>query len=147
MIWTSLPEEFLEILDSAQTEALPLTVSGSSMVPFLVHGRDTVYLQRVTKPLGRGDIVLYQRENKHYVLHRICRVCQDTFSMVGDGQTQVEEGIRRDQILAVVCAVKRKQKLLTPGCFLWNFFAGFWLALRPLRPALLALYTFLKGSK
>ena len=52
-------------------EQVPLVITGNSMYPFLRHGRDTVYLQKVQRPLKKGDMVLYRRKNGQYILHRI----------------------------------------------------------------------------
>ena len=35
----------LDLLD--EVEAVPLVITGGSMTPFLVHGRDTVYLSKI----------------------------------------------------------------------------------------------------
>ena len=132
----------LEMLEV--TEPVPLVISGGSMNPFLVHGRDTVYLSNVKEPLGRGDMVLYRRDSGKYILHRIWRAEQDSFTMVGDAQTRLEPGIRRDQILARVTAVRRKGKVLEAGSFWWDFFEKVWIRLVPLRPAIQAGYGLLK---
>ena len=134
----SLMAPLLELVEQGQT--VPLVISGGSMSPFLVHRRDTVYLSRVDRPLRKGDMVLYRRVSGSYVLHRICRVRQDRFDLVGDAQTVIEPGIRPGQVLALVTAVRRKGKLLRRGSFWWDFFERIWIRLIPLRPALLGLY-------
>lgn len=134
----------ITLLDEA--ESVPLLISGSSMTPFLVHGRDTVYLSKPKRPLRRGDMVLYQRRNGAYVLHRIHRVCNGSYTMVGDAQTQLEPGICQEQVLALVTAVKRKGTLLEPTSFRWRFFEKIWIRMVPLRPAAMALYSRLKKS-
>lgn len=125
-------------------ESVPLVISGSSMTPFLVHGRDMVYLAKVKRPLKRGDMILYRRRGGAYVLHRICRVEGETYTLVGDAQTALEPGICPDQVLALVTAVRRKGKLLRSGSFWWDFFEKVWLRVIPLRPKILAGYTRLK---
>lgn len=134
-----LMEQLLAVMEEAQT--VPLVISGNSMSPFLIHGRDTVYLSKITAPLKRGDMILYRRDNGGYILHRICRVEGDTFCLVGDAQVQLEPGIRRDQVLAVVTAVRRKGRLLRKGSFWWEFFEKLWLRLIPLRRPVIGLYT------
>ena len=124
-----------------ETGTVPLVISGSSMTPFLVHGRDTVYLSKVTAPLKRGDMILYRRDSGAYILHRIFRSEGDTYTLVGDAQTMLEPGIRTDQVLAVVTAVRRKGKLLKQGSFWWNFFGKVWIRMVPLRPAVRAVYS------
>ena len=140
------PEQLMPpLLDMLEvTETVPLVISGSSMIPFLAHGRDTVYLSKVRKPLCRGDMVLYRRDSGNYILHRIFRVEGDTYTMVGDAQTWLEPGIRPDQILALVTAVRRKGKLLQKGSFWWDFFEKVWIRMVPLRPAVLTGYARVK---
>lgn len=132
-------EPLIALLEDA--EAVPLVISGGSMTPFLVHRRDTVYLSKADRPLKRGDMVLYQRDNGRYVLHRVLRADGDAFTMIGDAQTQPEPGIRRDQIRAVVTAVRRKDKLLKKGNFWWDFFEKVWIRLVPIRPFIRNVYT------
>ena len=124
-----------------ETETVPLVISGSSMTPFLVHGRDTVYLSKVTAPLKRGDMILYRRDSGAYILHRIFQSEGDTYTLVGDAQTLLEPGIRADQVLAVVTAVCRKGKLLQKGSFWWDFFEKVWIRMVPLRPAAQTVYS------
>ena len=83
-----LMERLLGLLDGA--EYVPLNISGSSMTPFLVHSRDTVYLSKVTRPLKKGDMILYRRDNGAYILHRIYRVAPDGYWLVGDAQILIE---------------------------------------------------------
>ena len=138
-------EPLLELLKEA--EAVPLVVSGSSMAPFLAHGRDTVYLSKVTQPPGRGDVVLYQRNNGKFVLHRVLRVEGEVYTMLGDAQTVAEPGIHREQIRAVVTAVRRKDRLLQRGGVLWFFFEKVWLSMVPLRPVARRVCRVFRGKK
>lgn len=142
-----LLEEYRRLLEDETVEALPLIISGNSMSPFVIHGRDTVYLSRITRPLKIGDAVLYRRDSGSYVLHRICRVRGESFTMIGDAQTIREPGIRRDQIFAIVTRVERKGKTLTPGCFWWDFFEKVWIRIIPLRGILRGIYTLLRPGR
>lgn len=59
-----LLEDYCRLLQNdGNIAALPLQVSGNSMFPFLTHGRDTVYLSRLTRPVRRGDVLLYRRDS------------------------------------------------------------------------------------
>lgn len=134
-----LMEQYRALLETV--DALPLQVTGSSMTPFLAPERDSVLLRKPGERLHRGDIALYQRDDGAYVMHRVYR-CESggSYSMLGDAQQQVEHGIRRGQVIAVVCAAQRKGKEQKPGCFWWEFFARVWVRIVPLRPALRGLY-------
>ena len=129
------PDDLMEQLPQLlqQAESMPLVISGNSMSPFLIHGRDTVYLSKVTKPPKRGDIVLFKRKSGAYILHRIYRQCGNSYDLLGDGQLGIEPGIVPAQMLAIVNVVRRKGKLLRKGNLCWAFFAHVWPALLPLR--------------
>lgn len=139
---TEFLDTLCELLET--TERVPLLISGSSMTPFLVHCRDMVYLSPPTRPLRRGDMALYRRDNGAYVLHRVVRQEPEGYCMVGDAQTQLEHGIRPDQIRGVVVEVERKGRRQGPGSFWWEFFAKVWIRVIPLRPHLMKIYTGLK---
>ena len=142
-----LLEEYCRLLESDEAiDALPLLISGNSMAPFLVHNRDTVYLSRITRPLKKGDVVLYRRANGNYILHRILRIQGDLFTIIGDAHSGAESGISREQILAIMTSARRKGVLQQPGSFWWDFFAKVWLRIIPLRRPLMRLYSSLKGN-
>lgn len=121
------------------TEPVPLVISGSSMDPFLVHGRDTVFLCKPKGPVKRGDMLLYRRSNGQYILHRVYRVGEQ-LTMIGDGQLGLEPGICPEQVQAVVCAVRRKGKLLKPGHPIWVFYEKIWIRMIRGRARMLGLY-------
>ena len=127
-----------------EVEAVPLVISGGSMTPFLVHGRDTVYLSKIERAPRKGDMVLYQRVNGAYVLHRVLKAENGLYTMLGDAQTRPEPGIHETQLRAVVSAVRRKEKLLQKGSFWWDFFEKIWIRMVPLRPAVRWVYSYFR---
>ena len=101
------------------------------------------------KNLGKESLLKYygvKTERREFVMHRILKVKKDGFYIVGDGQTQVEGPVRRDQIFGLVFCVQRKGKKIRPGDFWWEFFAHAWLDLLPLRPFLAKCYGILTGA-
>ena len=138
-----LLEEYRHLLKDENITALPLVISGNSMSPFLVHGRDTVYLSRLDRPAKRGDVLLYKRESGSYILHRVYKVEKDSYTMVGDAQTQLEQGIRQDQIIAIMTSALRKGKLQKKGSFWWEFFEKLWIRIIPLRPIITKIYIYI----
>lgn len=128
-----LVEEYERLLQSGEAEALPLVISGNSMSPFLVHGRDTVFLSKPKGPFKKGDMLLYRRRNGAYILHRVYKAEKDGLTMIGDAQTEPERGIAPEQVIAKVTAVERKGKILSPGSFWWDFFEKVWINAVPLR--------------
>lgn len=122
-----------------------MLVSGSSMSPFLIHYRDTIYFARPERELRAGDMVFYQRDDGQFIMHRIIRVRRDgCYDIVGDNQTEIERGVRRDQIFAIITRVKRKGKWIMPGDFWWVFFAHVWRRMIPVRRVVARSYAILK---
>lgn len=146
MVYTGNTAVFMEKFQALleQGETLPLPVQGNSMAPFLVHKRDQVWITKPDKPLGIGDIVLYQRASGAYILHRICAVNEDGYTLIGDAHKIRETGVRREQVFGIVVRAQRKGSLQEPGCFWWEFFARVWPRVIPIRSGLLRLYSNVK---
>lgn len=124
-------DEICHLLSQGQT-ALPVPVAGMSMGPFL-HEGDTVYLDLPSRPLKKGDIVLFTRPNGRYILHRIVKCCPDgSFRILGDNQT-LPEPVAPEQIRAIVTSAVRKGKPITTKSLIWWFFAHPWRWLTPAR--------------
>lgn len=127
-----------------QGKEVSMRIAGNSMAPFLVHERDWISFRRPERPLRRGDMVFYERENGQFVMHRIYRIRGGGYFLLGDAQRMVEGPIRREQIFAIVTKVRRKGRWIEPGDFWWEFFARVWIRLVPLRGALCRIYGVLK---
>lgn len=127
-----------ETLAAGGTVKLPIT--GTSMLPLLVAGRDTVILKKADLPLKLFDLPLYRRKDGAFVLHRVVAVEQNgTYTMCGDNQWVKEPGIAGEQIIGVVEAVERKGKLLPVQSFRYRAYVRFWHTLLPVRKYLVKL--------
>lgn len=135
----------------ARGKEVSIVVTGNSMAPFLIHGRDEILVAPADGKWKKGDMVFFRRKNGQYVMHRICGVHQDgSFSIIGDGQFQVEHPVFSSQMFGKITSVKRKGTWIGPGNFCWEFFARIWVKMIPLRPAAWKLYrivTFWKKRK
>ncbi len=127
-----------EMVESGQE--VSLTISGNSMMPFLIHGRDQILFRKLEKNPVKGDMVFYQRQDGQYVMHRVCRVTAQGYYMVGDAQSDIEGPVEKDRIFAMVTAAKRKGKWIQPGSFWWEFFARIWIRMIPLRHPIMRAY-------
>lgn len=124
-----------------QGKEVSLLISGNSMSPFMVHQRDTICFKKPDRELKKGDMVFYQRVNGQFIMHRIWKVKEDGFYIVGDAQQEIEGPVKREQIFAVVTKVKRKGKWIEPGNFWWEFFEHVWINIVPFRRYVRAGYT------
>lgn len=127
-----------------------MLVAGGSMSPFLGHERDYIYFKKPAGPILRGDMVFYQRRTGQYIMHRVWKVKNNQYYMVGDAQTEIEGPLEREQIFAVITKVKRKGKWIEPGDFWWEFFEKVWIRIVPMRRFLIRAYGIvykLKGKR
>lgn len=127
-----------ELVQQGQEVSVP--ISGNSMMPFLIHNRDTVFFRKPDRPLKVGDIVFHQRRNGQYIMHRICRIKKEGIYTVGDAQQVIEGPLQENQIFGLVTAVRRKGKTVTAGNFWWEFFRHVWIRIIPCRHFLMRLY-------
>lgn len=135
-------QEYIAVLRELIEEGhqVSLLISGSSMSPFLIHHRDTIYFKKPDRELKVGDMVFYRRGNGKYIMHRIRRIRPEGFYMIGDAQWEIEGPLQREQIFGLITAVERKGKLIQPGDFWWEFFAKVWLRIIPLRRLIQRIY-------
>ena len=98
-----------EALNNDKTFTIPIT--GTSMRPLLIAGRDTVTLKKCDTKLKKGDLPLYRRKDGTFVLHRVVKVENNsTYTMCGDNQFLKENGITHSQIIGVVTEITRNSK-------------------------------------
>ncbi len=91
---------------------------GTSMLPLIRQGIDSVAIVKNTTHLKKYDIPLYRREDKSFILHRIVKVHSDeTYSMCGDNQVVFETGISDENIIGVACGIYRKDKYIPLSSF------------------------------
>lgn len=117
---------------------------GCSMLPMLRQGRDKVILSPVTGPLKKYDLPLYRRDNGQFVLHRVVAVGA-AYTCMGDNQYEPEQGIRQDQILAVVTAFTRDDREISVKTPVYGIYCRVWHWLRPVRRFLGRCKGFLRG--
>jgi hypothetical protein len=133
-----LIQEAIKLVEDGICVTFP--VDGRSMLPFIIGGKDSVILEKPSKP-EMGDIVLAWVDNCRYVVHRIIDLHDDTVILMGDGNIRGTEKCHQDDIKAkvthVVDSTGNRHKIDTRkyrwGAFLWG-------KLRPVRRYLLFIY-------
>lgn len=145
-------QEYMKVVRSILEEGkeVPLVVTGNSMMPFLIDRRDQVLIKRIERPLKKGDIAFFQRENGQYIMHRIHfmrkddRTGENQFYFIGDGQKNIEGPIKETQIFGVINGVLRKGKYLDEHTFTWRFFKNIWRYVIPFPPLIIKIYSLFK---
>ena len=106
---------------------------GTSMMPLLRQGNDSVILVKCENAPKKRDIIFYKRPNGQFVLHRILKRLKDgTYILCGDNQTVLEKEITEEMIIAVVSAVFRGEKRIEEKAFSRKTYEFFW-CIMPLR--------------
>lgn len=116
----------------ADGQKIRFSPRGTSMLPMLRQGVDSVVLSPLPKILRKYDLPLYQRTNGQYVLHRII-TAEDTYTCIGDNQFVSEPGVEYSQMIALVTAFCRGDRQYTVHDLRYRIYCRFWHYTRPLR--------------
>lgn len=119
-----------EKIQSGGTVQLPIT--GTSMIPLLVWGRDSVELVKC-ESAQKGDIIFYRRDNGQFVLHRIIGKDEKGYILCGDNQWVKEYGIEDRHIIGVVKAITRSGRNFSVDNKLYQIYSKIWMSVLPLR--------------
>ncbi|MBR2204908.1 MAG: S24/S26 family peptidase [Prevotella sp.] len=134
-------EEAVKLVDDGVIVTLP--VNGTSMLPFIIGGRESVILQKPRQP-KIGDVVLAWVEGCRYVVHRIIRVDGENVTLMGDGNLAGTEHCTTGDLKAIAThVVSRDGKRHDLYCPWRQRASRLWWHLRPIRRYLLAIYRLL----
>ena len=76
---------------------------GDSMLPLLRPGRDLFTIAKKGKErLKAGDVVLFYRPPNSFILHRIIKVRESDYIMMGDNCVMKEIGVTDEDIIGVM---------------------------------------------
>ena len=121
---------------------------GYSMYPMFLPGRDEALIESVCADSCRkNDVVLYRRDSGILVLHRICRITEEGFYLVGDNQWEVEGPLRPSQIIGRLVGFIRNGNEISVSHPLYRMLSSLWLLLLPVRPVCFRLSAFLRKKK
>ena len=129
--WCALAQEGL---------APPVTIclEGDSMRPRIRRGLDPVTIVPLSKPLQRGDVVLFRLGEKH-IVHRVWKLRPGMVQTFGDNCWNPEPWFPENQVLGQVVTYSRNGKthrLDTPAARAWG---RLWLTIHPARRVCLRL--------
>ena len=128
-------------------------VTGHSMYPFLIEGRDIAHIKEVDitqssqgfSPVSAsfkpGDVLLFRHDSGILVLHRVMKVTDEGYYMLGDSQQkyQIEGPVIPAQIKGILTARERDGKLLYVTDIRYRMSAYIWRKLlwvrRPIQKA------------
>lgn len=146
------PQEALPKMRALLEEGLSfrLTVTGTSMVPFLRHKKDAVILSPWDETAAAGDIFFYVTPSGRPLLHRYHKTTPEgDFILCGDHQSNLEL-VKPEWVWGKVSQIERNGKRFSAGHWLWRLLSRAWIGLYPVRPRLVKMmqwaYRFKCGS-
>lgn len=113
----------------AEGREVSFTPKGTSMLPFIRGGRDSVTLKKLAE-VKVGDIVLVRLPDSRYVLHRVWSLDGDSLELMGDGNLAGTEKCRLTDVMGTAVSINGRKP--TRG--------RLWRALKPFRRYLLGIY-------
>ena len=109
-------------------------ISGSSMMPMLRMGKDTIVLEPIKRKLKKYDVIMFKRPSTgKYVCHRIIKIKNGNFLICGDNQWQREYGIKESDIIGILTGFYRKEKYISVNNFWYKIYYHFIVASWPIR--------------
>lgn len=123
-------------------ELAQLKVKGSSMEPFFYSDKTIVTLGKIDV-LKRFDVILFQKEEDQYILHRVIHINKDIIITMGDGLKQ-REVCSINQVIAKVTSFETNNITYTINSKRYLFKVKVWYLLKPIRRILLKLMRAIK---
>lgn len=103
--------DWAELVKTGAQIPVTTVLNGISMEPTIRGGRDPVTVVPLAAPLQRGDIVLFQRKDGAYVIHRVYSIKEDGWVQTwGDNCRHPDEPISESTVLGMVQCVNKKGK-------------------------------------
>ena len=116
--------------------SLVFTNKGVSMMPLLRQDRDLMVIEKKgPERCKKYDVVLFKRGQK-YGLHRILKVREQDYYIVGDN-CRKGEYVKDEQILGILTQVVRDGKTITPDNIGYKLYVHLWCDFYPVRVFLL----------
>jgi len=110
------------------------TPLGDSMKPMLLGMRDSVAVEALTRPVRRGDVLLYETADGRHLLHRVVGFSKEGYLMRGDNCYTPEPPLSEGQIIGILTQFWRKGKPVDVSTSVaYRLYVGFWRLSYPLR--------------
>ena len=127
----------------AKSGKLVYTTVGVSMRPLIKQDRDISIIGKPNGRLKKYDVALYKRPNGQYVLHRVVKVLEDGYVILGDNCLRKEKNIKEEQIIGVLTSLVRGGKEIDLNICGYKFYSRFWYAVYPVRVILMRVRSLL----
>ncbi len=111
---------------------IKLRPKGTSMRPFILEDKDQLVIYP-PNTLRKGDIVLARIDGCRYVIHRIIKIKDNRFVLMGDGNLFGYEQCSRDEIFGIADCIFRNEQRISLRSIKARGLAFGWRMLLPIR--------------
>ena len=99
---------------------------GTSMLPLIRQGVDSVALRGLDRAVQKYDILFYQRRDGSYILHRVKKVTKNGLVLWGDNHTMLEYGVCDDMIIGYAARIFRGETELDCQSLRYRLYLWLW---------------------
>ncbi len=111
-------EEWHSLALEGVMSAVQVSLVGDSMRPLIRKNTDTVTVAPVYRDLKKGDIVLFRRDDRDYVVHRIKRIVDGKVITLGDRCVDFDAPIPISSVWGIAVKLQRGDRNLNlDSCF------------------------------
>lgn len=108
------------------------TNKGRSMMPLLRQDRDLMVIETPDRPYRRLDAVLFEREDGRLILHRILKVKDGGYWIIGDNCSSGEY-VKESSVLGLLTGIKRGKRTISVSDPGYRLYVLLWCAPYPFR--------------
>ncbi len=137
-------EEWRRLTAEGGRISVHIPLNGVSMQPLVRRQRDIVTIIPATRKLIVGDIVLFQRSDGTYVVHRLQKIFGDSVQTLGDNCPFPDSPIPIYSVLGIITHVRRGKHTFCVDKPIWRFLGRCWMFLRPIRNVIRFCFSRLK---
>lgn len=114
---------------------LPMCIplDGDSMRPLIRRGRDRVTIVPLSRPLLRGDVVLFEHPAGRYVVHRIYRTRDESVQTLGDHCWNPDPWMSQSCVLGLAIQFERDGRIHALDSDHARRMGRIWMKVLPLR--------------
>ena len=111
---------------------------GTSMEPLIHEQQDNIIVVKNKGRLKKYDVAVYVTQQGKYIMHRVVKVCDDHYVIVGDNLLK-KEYVTDDMICGVLVGFYKKGKkyIDCTSSKKYMIYSKIWVALLPIRHAIL----------
>ena len=114
-------EEWHNLIQSGVDIPVVIMLHGNSMYPLVRYMRDQVTVCKCCRRILPGDIVLFQRSDGQYVIHRVRKIADGNVLTMGDNCTHPDVWMPESEVLGIVTHVCRGSRTFCVDTPLWRF--------------------------